>query len=82
MDLGLNSAYTSYSVCWCSSSIYFVSRDKIYIIEYAKASSQEEEEVPALKPAKKPRISDSRAHQALAGYFEGMTDRENFSPLE
>ena len=36
------------------------------IIEHAKASAQEEEEEedPAPKPAKKPRISDSRAHQA------------------
>ena len=53
------------------------------IIEYAKAQEEEEEkEDPAPKPAKKPRISDSRAHQGLAEYFEWMTDREDFSPRE
>ena len=52
------------------------------IIEYVKAQEEEEEEDPAPKPVKKPRISDSRAHQGLAEYFEWMTDREDFSPLK
>ena len=42
------------------------------IIEYAKASAQDnEEEVPAPKPTQKPRISNSRANYRLSEFLSG-----------